>query len=279
MEALEPLLGHGPPRSFGLALVLALIVLEYGWGRFRGRDLYDLGETGATLVIALGQRLIGALAAGLAVAPLAWVYGHRLWDLPLDRPWSLAVLFLGVEFTYYWHHRAMHRFRWLWATHQVHHASTRFNLSCALRLGWGGPVTGAVLFYLPLVWLGFPPTAVLAVLGASLFYQFFLHLGRAPALGPLEVVLNTPRHHRVHHAANEACLDRNFGGVLILFDRLFGTFAAAPAEEDLRFGLKGESGPSRRPFVTALAGWFDLVARLWRARDWRERLDAVAGRP
>lgn len=279
MEGVAPLLGQDPPRVIGLALVVVLIGLEYGWNRWRGRSSYDPGETAATLVIALGQRLIGALLAGAAVAPLSWVYGHRLWDLPVDQGWSLGLLFLGVECAYYWHHRAMHRFRWLWATHQVHHSATRFNLSCALRLGWGGPITGAVLFYLPLVWLGFHPAAVLGMLAASLFFQFFLHLAHAPGLGPLEWVLNTPRHHRVHHAANTACLDRNFGGMVIVFDRLFGTFAAAPAGEALRYGLAGVAGPSRHPFAVALTGWRDVAGRLWRARDWRDRLEAVAGRP
>src|SRR5581483_2365803 len=97
-------------------------------------------------------------------------------------------------------------------------------------LGWGGALAGGFAFYLPLLLIGFRPQGILAMLAISGLYQFFLHAAWAPRLGPLEWVLNTPRHHHVHHAANEVCLDRNFGGILIVFDRLFGTFAGAPAE-------------------------------------------------
>ncbi len=99
---------------------------------------------------------------------------------------------------------------------------------CGFRLGWGGDLTGGFLFYLPLVTLGFHPVAVFGMLGLGLFYQFFLHVACPPSLGPLEWILNTPRHHHVHHASNGEYLDKNFGSVLIVFDRLFGTFAKAP---------------------------------------------------
>src|SRR5215468_401320 len=220
-------------------ITLALMAGEHLVARYRHERVHDLGETAASLVIAVGHRIVGAATASLVMVPAAWIYQHRLFDIPLAQPWSLVALFLGVEFCYYWHHVAMHKVRWFWATHAVHHSATKLNLSAAIRLGWGGNFSGGLLFYLPLVWLGFAPAAVFATMAIGLFYQFFLHMARAPRLGPLEWVLNTPRHHHVHHASNDPCLDKNFGSVLIVFDRLFGSFAEAPVDEPLRFGLKG----------------------------------------
>ncbi len=279
MEILSPTFAVHPAR-IALPLVAALVIgAEYLASRRKNRNAYDACETAATLAIAVGGRLIGAATVGIGALPMSWAYQHRLFDLSLKSPWWLLALFVGVEFCYYWHHRAMHRVNWFWATHAVHHSSTKINLSAALRLGWGGNVTGGFLFYLPLVFLGFDPLAVVATLGAGLAFQFFLHVAEAPHLGPLEWLLNTPAHHHVHHAANDACLDKNFGAVLIVFDRLFGTFAEAPVGETLRFGLKGEGPPAGRPLAIVLAGWHSLI-RLWcGAPTWSDRRAALFGRP
>jgi sterol desaturase/sphingolipid hydroxylase (fatty acid hydroxylase superfamily) len=188
------------------------------------------------------------------------------------------VLFLGVEFCYYWFHRASHRVRWLWATHAVHHSATRFNLSAAIRLGWTGQLTGAFIFFLPLAWLGFHPLAIGAMLSVGLLYQFFLHTSLPVSLGPLEWVLNTPNHHRVHHASNESCLDKNYGNTLIIFDRLFGTFATAPREETMRFGLKGREA-SVNPFKIALGEWGHLLRDVAKTKGLWRRLQVLFGAP
>jgi len=166
----------------------------------------------------------------------------------------------------------------MWATHAVHHSATRFNLTAAIRLGWTGSISGNFLFFLPLALLGFHPIAIVAMLGANLLYQFFIHTELAPRLGPLEWILNTPRHHQVHHAANESCLDRNYGGVLILFDRLFGTFAEPPEAEPLRYGLVG-AAPSYNPFAIALGQWIALLRDARRANGIAARLSALFGPP
>lgn len=278
MEALlqSPLAGTGP-RLVPLLVLIALVAVEAGLSWYRGRSAYDLGETAATGVIMAGQRLIGLVAAPLVLVPLFAAAEFRLFTIDAATPLGLATLFLGVEFCYYWHHRAMHRVRLLWATHGVHHSATRLNLTAAFRLGWGGQVTGGFLFYLPLVLIGFPPLAVLAMLAANLFYQLFLHMAWMPRLGPLEAVMNTPRHHHVHHAVNDVCIDRNFGGVTVVFDRLFGTFQPVPAEE-LRYG-RLDGMPTRNPLRVALAGWIDLSRRLMAARSLKSGLEAIFGRP
>ena len=134
------------------------------------------------------------------------------------------------------------------------------------------------MFFLPLAWIGFSPVAIGAMLTAGLLYQFFLHTALPVSLGPLEWILNTPAHHRVHHACNEACLDKNYGSVLIVFDRLFGTFAAQPTHEPLRFGLKGRE-PSHNPLAIAFGEWRHLFRDTARAKGARAKLKVLLGAP
>jgi sterol desaturase/sphingolipid hydroxylase (fatty acid hydroxylase superfamily) len=129
-----------------------------------------------------------------------------------------------------------------------------------------------------MVWLGFHPLAVLGMMSINLSYQFFIHTQLAPSLGPLEWVLNTPRHHQVHHASNASCLDKNFGGILIIFDRLFGTFAARPADEALRYGL-ARPLTSYNPVYIAFHEWIAILRDLGRAQGWRECWRLLFGRP
>ena len=281
--ALGWLLPHRPVGGF-LIVALVFIALEIAYSRLAhrghedGEEKYDLAETAATLGVMAGEQIMRLVTSGLVAIPFFLVYQLRPVTIPLDSIWSWAALFLSVEFCYYWMHRASHRIRWLWATHAVHHSARRFNLSAAMRLGWTGQLSGTFAFFLPLALLGFHPIAIASTIGAGLLYQFFLHTAIPVRLGPLEWVLNTPSHHRVHHSSNEACLDRNYGSVLIVFDRLFGTFAEPPADEPLRFGLKSrETG--NNPFSIALGEWRRLFADAARARGIVGRLKVLFGSP
>jgi sterol desaturase/sphingolipid hydroxylase (fatty acid hydroxylase superfamily) len=279
MPELPQLLGQGRTPGGFLAIALLFIALELLYLKLvRHEAAHDINETAASVGVAFGDVASRVLTGWLAAVPLLLLYQHRLFDIPHDRPWSWAVLFLGVELCYYWFHRAAHRVRWLWATHAVHHSATQFNLSAAIRLGWTGTLTGAFVFFLPLALAGFHPLAIGAVLGIGLLYQFFLHTALDVHLGPLEWVLNTPRHHRVHHASNEACLDKNYGNVLIIFDRLFGTFTEAPADEALRFGLKDRT-VSNNPITIALGEWGHLARDFRNARGFKERAAVLFGPP
>lgn len=271
--------GTAVPHPLAFALIaLLLMLVEYLFHRLNHHDSYDPGETAASLAIAIGHKVIEAFTVGVVAAPVVFVSGHRLFDIPMSGALAWITLFLGVELSYYVHHFAMHKVRWLWATHAVHHSATRLNLSAAVRLGWGGHLTGGFVFYLPLVLIGFPPLAVFGMLGASLVYQFFLHLAAPPHLGPLEWVLNTPRHHQVHHAANSAVLDRNFGGALIIFDRMFGTFAEAPKGEPLVFGVAGVES-SLNPIRIVSNTWVDMYRQWGVSRGVRARLRLLFGPP
>jgi sterol desaturase/sphingolipid hydroxylase (fatty acid hydroxylase superfamily) len=267
------------PMGAFLTLTLIFIVAEYGYARLAHHDDdHDARETAASVGVALGNLAIRILEGGLAALPFVLLYQVRLFDIPMTTVWAWGALFLATEFAYYWFHRASHRVRWLWATHAVHHSATHFNLSAAIRLGWTGQLTGAFVFFLPLAWLGFPPVAIGAMLSAGLLYQFFLHTALPVRLGPLEWILNTPAHHRVHHSCNEECLDKNYGSVLIVFDRLFGTFATPPAGEPLRFGLKGRA-PSNNPLRIALGEWSHLLRDAVRANGLRAKLKVLFGAP
>ena len=263
-----------------LGLAISFMVLEYCLSRLahHASETHDLSESATTLVIAVGQHVMRPLEAGLVALPFAIVYDHKLFYFEISQPMALAALFFATEFVYYWHHRASHRIRWMWATHAVHHSPTKLNFTAAVRLGWTGNISGNFLFFVPLAWIGFHPIAIVGMLGLNLLYQFFIHTELAPKLGPLEWVLNTPAHHRVHHASNASCLDRNYGGILIIFDRLFGTFAEAPDDEKLRYGLVGVTA-TNNPLRVAFGEWTALVRDLRQSTSVSERLVALFGPP
>lgn len=244
-----------------LPIALGFIALEYGYARLADHDKpdkqYDVAETSASIGVALGHLAARILTGGLAALPLVFLYQNRIFDIPINL-WSVILLYFCVEFAYYWFHLASHKTRWFWATHSVHHSATKFNLSAAIRLGWTGEMSGAFIFFLPLAWIGFHPMAILLILAAGLIYQFFLHTHLDVDLGPFEWVFNTPKHHRVHHASNDSCLDKNYGSTLIIFDRLFGTFATAPQDQPLKFGLKGRDA-SNNPLKIAFDEWGFLL--------------------
>ena len=177
--------------------------------------------------------------------------------------------FIGQEFCYYWYHRAAHRVRWFWCTHAIHHSPNQLNLSAAYRFGWTGRLTGSLLFFMLAPLLGMPPRIILMLLSLNLLYQFWLHATWIPRLGPLEWILNTPSAHRVHHAANLEYLDGNYGGVLIIFDRLFGTYLPEKADVPCRFGLV-KPVQSYNLLTIELAHWQALLRDLQSARTMRE---------
>ena len=262
-------------------LVLSLMLVEWLYARFALHevDSHDLKETASSIAMSVGNQLLRPVTAGLTAIPLQFAYTHRLLEIPATSIAALVILFVLLDFLYYWYHFAAHHVRIMWATHAVHHSATRFNLTAAIRLGWTGPISGIVLFLMPLAFIGFHPLAVIGMLATNLVYQFLLHTPYAPRLGPLEWVLNTPAHHRVHHASNESCLDRNFGGVLIVWDRLFGTFAQAPTDETLRFGLAGKNLPSQNPVVVAFHEWRRMLKDTWAARGFKAKIASLLGAP
>lgn len=262
---------------FGVLAVAAFfMLLEYLVGRLAHHDLHDIGETAATFGVAAGHAVIRGLEAAIVALPFMLAYEHRMFNLNAGTLAGAILLFLAVDFIYYWHHRASHHIRWLWATHSVHHSPTRMNLTAALRLSWTANISGHFLFYLPLAFLGFHPFAIVAALAANLAYQFFLHTELSPRFGPLEWILNTPAHHRVHHASDAECLDKNFGGTLILFDRLFGTFAEVPSGKTLTYGLRGGVA-SHHPLRIVFSEWRAMMREARKASTFQQKLAVLFG--
>ncbi len=266
-----------PWMLVGAVLILGAATLEGLWlQRHRGR--YDwrayfasLGDLGLRIAFRL-------LPLGLAAGGLNWLWGHRLYTMPLESAWPWALLIVGQDFFYYWMHRADHRVRWLWATHSVHHSPDELNLSAAYRLGWTSRLSIAPIFFAPLVLMGFQPPVVGAALAANLLYQFWLHAPWIPHLGPLEWVLNTPAHHRVHHASNPEYVDANFGGVLIVFDRCFGTYRKEIAGVPIRYGLV-DSVKSYNPLFIGLREWISIGRDVLSARSFRDAFMSLFGPP
>jgi len=274
MQTIYTILFWSTPAMIALAAIEAVALLAIR------RGPYDWRASLASLADLLFRQYVVYvyLAFGVADRLIPWVYAHRVATVPLGTAASIAALFVGQDFCYYWFHRCSHHFRLLWANHAVHHSTNELNLSAAFRFGWTGRLIGVSAFFLPLIWLGFAPRAVFATLNLSLLYQFYIHATWMPKLGPLEWVLNTPSHHRVHHAANSEYRDRNFGGVLIVFDRLFGTFAAEHDDVPCRYGLVVPLH-SYNPVRIAFHEFIALGGDLWQARSWRDRRRALIASP
>ncbi|HEX6706057.1 MAG TPA: sterol desaturase family protein [Albitalea sp.] len=237
------------------------------------RTAYDWKAAGVSLLDLVGRTAVQIFVPlSLATPFIVLAYQHRLTTIALDGWTALLALFIGQEFCYYWFHRAAHRVRWFWCNHAVHHSPNQLNLSAAYRIGVLSRLTGSAVFYTPLVWLGFPPKIVFQMLSLNLLYQFWIHATWIPRLGWLEWVLNTPSSHRVHHAANLEYLDANYGGVLIVFDRLFGTYRAERDELPCRYGLVTPMS-GYNPLRIEFHQWAALARDLVRARSLR----AVAG--
>ena len=249
---------------------LISIAIEVLWIVRWKKEKYPIGESFTSLAIAVGHRMSKIISIIPTAALITFAWNHRISTISLDRWWNILLLFIALEFVYYWYHRASHRIRWFWATHAVHHSPEYFNFSAAYRLGWTGGISGAGIFFAPLVWLGFQPISVITTLALNLIYQFWIHTEMIPKLGILEWFLNTPSHHRVHHASNSAYIDRNYGGVLIIFDRLFGTFAAEEGSNPPVYGLTHPI-KSNNPFKVVFNEWIEIYKDLTSTNSWSER--------
>ena len=264
---------------FALPVVLVAALAEGLWLSRTRAERYDWKSWGCSLADLAGRRILAFAPYSLAAPWLGWVWERRIATQSLNNAWSVLLLFIGLEFFYYWYHRSSHTVRWFWASHSVHHSPNQLSLAAAYRLGWFARFTGTSLFFTPLVWLGFTPTIVLSALFLNLLYQFWLHADWIPKLGWLEYVLNTPSSHRVHHARNPEYLDANYGGVLIVFDRLFGTYIAERKDVPCDFGLVSPDVSSRNPLVVNFGPWIGLAKDIAAARTWREAWMYLFGPP
>jgi sterol desaturase/sphingolipid hydroxylase (fatty acid hydroxylase superfamily) len=272
---LEPTLPS--PVELAIPAFILLVLLEIGVTRVKRLPAYEIRDTAASLAMGLGNLAIGLVAGIGAYIALNWVYQFHLLDLRYHW-WSFLLVLFAEDLTYYWFHRLSHRCRFWWAAHINHHSSQHYNLSTALRQTWTGGIFEWVL-WLWLAFVGFPPALVIFAKGVSLVYQFWIHtetIGRLPRW--IEAVMNTPSHHRVHHATNPRYLDHNYAGIFILWDQLFGTFVDEEASDPCRYGIVRNIG-SFNPLRIALHEWVAIGRDMRAATSWRERLVYLLGAP
>ncbi|WP_018331789.1 sterol desaturase family protein [Actinomycetospora chiangmaiensis] len=266
------------PLTLAVPFFIAFVVLEaVSFAVFADDDLrgYDRRDTLTSVISGMVALLFNTVARGAALLGYAGLYELTPLRLDPSSGWTWVGVLLGVDLLWYCYHRTAHRVRLVWAAHQAHHNSEYFNFSTAARQKWNPWFE--MLFWVPLPLLGVPPWMIFTAFSLNLVFQFFVHterIGRLPA--PVEFVFNTPSHHRVHHASDPEYLDRNYGGVLIVWDRLFGTYAEE--RQRPRYGLT--TPPSTRN-VAGLQ--YHEFAAIWRdvraATTWRERLAHVFAPP
>jgi sterol desaturase/sphingolipid hydroxylase (fatty acid hydroxylase superfamily) len=269
------MLDYPEPTIYAAPFFIVTVVLEailIGKWKKGGRDVigYETKDTWASLAMGVGSLVTSTvLNAGVfLIATVLWA--HRLTDLGHGLlAWSIAII--GWDFLYYWHHRVEHECRFLWASHVNHHSSQHFNLSTALRQPWS-PWT-SLIFFPPLAFIGIAPWIIMVSAGINLIYQYWIHtetIGKLPRF--IEAIFNTPSHHRVHHGSNPEYLDKNYAGILIIWDRLFRTFT--PERARVVYGLT-KNITTHNPFRIAFHEYAALARDVRAASSWRHRIGIV----
>ena len=249
---------------------LLLIVLEYAVGRARGRNTYRLNDTLNSVGLGVMSQVTGVFGKLLRIGMYTLVFEHvAITRLPADALWVWLFALLFYDFCYYWLHRASHRVAVLWAAHAVHHQSEDYNLGTALRQTSSGFLLGW-LFFVPMAVVGVPPLVFGVVALIDLLYQYWVHTQQIGRLGWFDRWFCSPSNHRVHHAVNERYLDKNYGGILIVWDRLFGTFKEEGDDEPIVYGTRAPLR-SFNPLWANLQVYRDLGLDSWRASSWADK--------
>ena len=221
------------PTEIAIPMFALLIAFE-AFIASRKEDVRDKKDTWTNILLGFGSVLFGAVFALFSSLIYESVYLYAPVRVPMNVWWSWTVLLFVDDFAYYWFHRFSHEVRFFWNFHVVHHSSNHYNLSVAVRQSWFSGIAHWI-FYIPVAFLGFPLWAFVTMHGFNLVYQFWIHTPYIARLGFLEQVLNTPSHHRVHHGVNEDYLDKNYAGIFIIWDKIFGTFVGE--NEKVKYGI------------------------------------------
>lgn len=248
--------GMGHYRGGVLLFVILLVIAEIIWSWRKDKKAYQLKETLANIGILIGFQLSKLLFTGYQLALLDWFSGLAPFHLPANSGVFLAC-FIVADFLYYCFHRISHSWKPLWAFHLIHHSSPFMNLTTAYRLNWFNALISP-LFFAPAALLGFPPSLIVIAYALNLLYQFFMHTEAVGKLGPVEGILDTPSAHRVHHGSNPLYIDKNFGGVFMIWDRLFKTYQ--PETEKVQYGIT-EGFISHNPLVLMAYGFKKLFRK------------------
>ncbi|HEX2013044.1 MAG TPA: sterol desaturase family protein [Roseateles sp.] len=259
------------PIVYAVPVFLLMMAVEFWLGRRRGETVYRAADTVSSLALGIISQLVGVFTKlfMLGLYTLLWQQTGLI-EWSLQSAWAWAAALLIYDFLYYWKHRLGHEVAILWAAHVVHHSSEEYNLSTALRQT-GSDFLLSWLFYLPMAVLGVPPLMFVVVGLIDLLYQFWVHTRLIGRLGWFDRVFVSPSNHRVHHGQNDYCLDRNYGGILILWDRLFGSFVEERDDEPIVYGVLGQLR-SWNPWTANLRSYADLWRDARLADNWADRL-------
>jgi sterol desaturase/sphingolipid hydroxylase (fatty acid hydroxylase superfamily) len=256
-----------PPIILYYAIPFFVILLSLeAWLAYREhKHEYGKQDTWTSLALGIGNVITGFFTKAMILGLFMLIWEFRVFTLDASAWWFWVLLFFADDLSYYWFHRVSHNVNWFWASHVVHHSSEHYNLAAALRQTWTGNATGSFLFWAWMPFVGFHPLWVLFMQQVSLIYQFWIHtekIQKMPAW--FEFFFNTPSHHRVHHGSDLKYLDKNHGGILIIWDRIFGSFQ--PEQERPVYGLTNNIG-SFNPVVVALKTWGQLFSKAYRSRS------------
>jgi sterol desaturase/sphingolipid hydroxylase (fatty acid hydroxylase superfamily) len=255
--------------QIAIPFFILAILLEFLFGVLRKRQTYRLNDTVNSLQMGMLSGLVNVLRLGFSAVVFTWVvsqFGITQWSA--DYWWQWALAFVAYDLCYYWKHRYGHQWRIMWASHAAHHQSEEYNLSTALRQT-GTDYIGFV-FYLPMYLVGTPIEVIISVGSLNLVYQFWVHTEHVRRLGVLDYIFVTPSNHRVHHAKNPSYIDKNYGGVFVLWDRLFGTFEDEREDEPCRYGITHQLA-SWNPIWANAHVWWETLKLAVRTRRWQDK--------
>ena len=262
--------------TLAIPAFIVLLMAEAIAASVMQRDVYEVKDAAASVSMGIGNVVVDLVAKTLQFSILTYLHRFALFTIGFQW-WAWVLLFFGDEFSYYWFHRISHECRFFWASHVVHHSSERYNLSTALRQTWTGSFCSFVFWlWLPIV--GFAPVMIMTMKAISLLYQFWIHTELVRSMGPLENIFNTPSHHRVHHGSNPRYIDRNHGGTLIIWDKLFGTFEPENPADPPRFGLT-HNIRTYNPIRIAFHEWVQMFRDVWSAPGWGNKMRYIFGNP
>ena len=263
--------------AVGAPIILALIFIEALISNLQKASYYKKEDTLCTVGLLTGNILMVFAVKGLTLALHFYLYQFRLFDLASMIPlWAMWVLtFILIDLVFYIYHRISHRSRFLWAIHMSHHSSEEMNFAVSFRQAWLGPVS-KIPFFILLPLIGLDPT-IIAVAGViSTLWGIFGHTQVIGKLGPIEWIFNTPSHHRVHHGANEQYIDKNYGNLLIIWDRMFGTFE--PEKANVKYGLV-KNVNTFNPIKITLMEWSSIFKDMSKAPNLKESFNIFFGPP
>jgi len=263
-----------PIIHYAVPVMLGLVLLEFILSQRENRNVYHGKDFLASVGIGVGNLVSTALTNTVMFAVVLFFYNMIPWTVPITW-WSFIICFVALDFARYWAHRVAHENRFFWATHVTHHSSEEYNFAVSFRLSWVQQIK--IIFFLPVVLMGFHPVVFFIVHQIEVLGQFWIHtklIKKLPA--PIEFIFTTPSHHRVHHARNPKYLDKNYGSTFIIWDRMFGTFQEE--EEEPEYGIISPPD-SFNPAYLVFHEFIDIYKDVKEAKDWKTKWNIVMKHP